>query len=390
MNHGVVVLEFQTELRENPVERVAGVGESFDALETLRPVERQTRVRVAVIGGHDEERVVALRHPSEDGADRVIEGELLADQRARVVGVRRVIDAASFDLQNEAVAVLRELRERERRHLGERRIDIVALAFVAAVRLLEDAEHRTGWIGTERLRVVFKVRTGSEHFQVRPGREHRVGEELAAASQRDIDAAFENLAGDFPLGVSRGVIRDETGWRRVRDARGRDEPGGLAVLCRLHENRNGLLAVRREVDGFVVDVDAGSPGRTRGGRIGHQRIGGTGAHHRPPDPLAFPEIDPVGLLRVPDAASDLRERERAETHAVRDHEDDVVRDPAGGAWSFFDGLARASQTGANTVAAASPAAEPSDTPRNARRSSGGMRCGTCLAGSMAIPTITLP
>lgn len=76
-------------------------------------------VCVAVIAGDDDEDVVALGGEFEDLCEGVVKGELVPEEAADVVCVGAVIDAGSFDLEEEFLVVAEEVVEGGGGHFRE-------------------------------------------------------------------------------------------------------------------------------------------------------------------------------------------------------------------------------------------------------------------------------
>src|SRR5262249_23012821 len=78
----------------------------------------------------DHERVGVLGLVVERDADRLVEGDRLADLTARVRRVVLLVDRGALHLQEEALAVLQQA-DRLLRHRGEARLGLGTLALVA-------------------------------------------------------------------------------------------------------------------------------------------------------------------------------------------------------------------------------------------------------------------
>jgi hypothetical protein len=70
-----------------------------------------------VVGGHDDQRVEVGALPVERRADRLVEGDRLADLLARVRRVVALVDRRALDLQEEPVAARLAAQRTERRPL---------------------------------------------------------------------------------------------------------------------------------------------------------------------------------------------------------------------------------------------------------------------------------
>jgi hypothetical protein len=100
--------------------------EAGDALETLRALRVthahavEAGIGIAVIAGDHDEDVVAAGGQREHLGERVVERELVRQQRADVVEVRRVVDARALDLQQEGISILQETGQRGIGHFRQR------------------------------------------------------------------------------------------------------------------------------------------------------------------------------------------------------------------------------------------------------------------------------
>lgn len=167
------------------------------------------------------------------------------------------------------------------------------------------------------------------------------GEEIAAAAEEEVDAAFEVLEGEEGLVVAVVAVGGEAGGGGVGDGGGGDEAGAEAVAA--GEREEGLAggAVGVGVDVTVGDFVTGAPGGGGGGGVGDEGIEGGGVHEGAADAGEGIGLEPVGGAAVEEAAELIGHGEGAQAHAVGDHEDAVSGAGGGGE----DGISACGEAG---------------------------------------------
>ena len=151
---------------------------------------------------------------SQHGLDGLVEGQLVVDQRQRVVAMRGMVDATTLDHQEEALGRRGQVIQGRLGHLGEAgdggAQDRVALPveLVGDVALAEQAEQPSGAAAGEQLGAVGGVRVTDLAISL----EQAGSEIFRPAAEDDVDPAFEVLRRDLGLEFARR--------HRDREARG--------------------------------------------------------------------------------------------------------------------------------------------------------------------------
>jgi len=281
--------------------------------------------RVVVVRGDDDERVLQARVDRVElvqrAADGGIEGHRVLQRLARRGLMQRMVDAAAFHHQEEALLPGGQHIDGLGGHLGQARLlGHIAVQVVGHVAAGEQARH-LAVAGRQRIElglvagvpVAGRLQFGDQVAAVgaRAARGRRLEVPAAAAedhvhaiAQRGVvaRAGRHQLRGDGVLAIAVADVRIGGRRRGMRDARGRDH--ARAVACGLHQlqqcrhrlavaaGRAGavgaghvILAARierrrvgRHGDDLVVHLHAGHVRRHRRRGIGHLRVVGEGPH----------------------------------------------------------------------------------------------------------------
>jgi hypothetical protein len=329
---------------------------------------------VAVIGGCDDQRVVAVRRIQRH-ANRVRELDGIGERAVGIPGVVAVIDAPAFDHQEEAFGTPPENRDRDRGHLRERRLPRgvrAAIGLEVHVGRIEEAEQVVDLLGIrlEELlavpdeccvlptrdplrRQVASVEAQSCALRKRRVRELPRAEVLATPAQDDLEAIAEGELDELPgdvreargprlgrevvvaLPIPLGAVGVEGAGRGVGDCRRRDQTGGEPPLFCSFDDRPQLVSRHaREVPPLDLPIHREHPAARLGPRDdgGHRArgvrrllIGVVRLEQRRVGEVF--EGESVLLPRLPAelAFEDARRRDGADPHAVAEEDDDVPR-----------------------------------------------------------------
>ena len=283
-----------------------------------------------MIGRHHDERLSIPARPVEDGLEGGIELQYFGNRGCGIIVMAGVVDAASFDHQEEAVRVAGKAVQRHPGHGRKRWLRIVTVKNIAHVRWAEETEQTPG-IGTLEFRAV-----GDNVESIGSGLRQEIalvlmgggrqGMELPAASaQEKIDTTRQHLRRNLILLVPTDVVRAKAGRRGVGDPAGGHQSGAHASGFGGFQDGPPRNAGTVHGNGAVESHQTAGQRRCRRRRIGHPRI--KGRRSGTPDKIRVEHQVPAG--------HGPGQRGVGGAEAVTDQEDQVSwREGAGrGDWS---------------------------------------------------------